>query len=226
MREWLLNYRDIYLRALLRGEGRGEMDNEGLCGRCTGATRGHAKLRCRDCHGGELLCVECCVTLHRANPLHVVEVKRMDHVVPGCVLNSPQEWTGVYFKKTSLKQLGLCVQFGHLPGETCRRPVSGSTEFVVLHDNGIHEVAVDFCRCEHRDVPWFLQLLHGGWYPATTDQPQTCATFACLELYRSLSVVAKTSAYDFYALLEKMTDETGVKPPGRYQVFLRMARQW
>ncbi|KAJ7219352.1 hypothetical protein GGX14DRAFT_356364 [Mycena pura] len=209
MRDWLLNYRDVYLRALLRGEGRGETNDEGLCGRCTGTTPGHASLRCRDCHGGELLCVECCVILHRANPLHVVE-----------------EWTGVYFRKTSLKQIGLRVQFGHMPGETCARPVAGSTEFVVLHDNGIHEVAVDFCRCKHRKIPWYLQLLHGGWYPATTDQPQTCATFACLDLYRSLSVVAKTSAYDFYALLEKMTDETGVKPPRRYQVFLRMARQW
>lgn len=81
MRDWLLNYRDVYLRALLRGEGRGETNDEGLCGRCTGTTPGHASLRCRDCHGGELLCVECCVILHRANPLHVVEVKRVDYVV-------------------------------------------------------------------------------------------------------------------------------------------------
>ncbi|KAJ7200869.1 hypothetical protein GGX14DRAFT_571878 [Mycena pura] len=174
MRDWLLNYRDVYLRALLLQEGRRDASDE--CERCVGPRRG-----------------------------------RVD---------------GRYFKKSSLKALGLRVQFGHPPGESCQRPTSGSDGFVVLHDNGIHEVAVDFCRCKNRDVPWFLQLLRGGWYPSTTDQPQTCATFACLALFRRLSLTAKTSAYDFYSILEDMTDSTGVKPPGRYQVLLRMARQW
>ncbi|KAJ7802387.1 hypothetical protein B0H13DRAFT_2244748 [Mycena leptocephala] len=36
----------------------------------------------------------------------------------------------------------------------------------------------------------------------------------------------KTTAYDFYAVLERLTDNTGVKPPNRYQIFLRMARQY
>ncbi|KAJ7609634.1 hypothetical protein FB45DRAFT_982382 [Roridomyces roridus] len=34
------------------------------------------------------------------------------------------------------------------------------------------------------------------------------------------------TAYDFYRVLERLTDNTGVEPPRRYQPFLRMARQW
>ncbi|KAJ6511744.1 hypothetical protein DFH09DRAFT_1251570 [Mycena vulgaris] len=34
------------------------------------------------------------------------------------------------------------------------------------------------------------------------------------------------TAYDFYATLEKLTDNTGIKPPNRYHAFLRMNREW
>ncbi|KAJ7627260.1 hypothetical protein FB45DRAFT_979679 [Roridomyces roridus] len=34
------------------------------------------------------------------------------------------------------------------------------------------------------------------------------------------------TAYDFYCILERLTDNTGVEPPDRYEPFLRMARQW
>ncbi|KAJ7081909.1 hypothetical protein C8R43DRAFT_1092812 [Mycena crocata] len=34
------------------------------------------------------------------------------------------------------------------------------------------------------------------------------------------------TAYDFYTVLERLTDNTGVKPSNRYQIFLRMARQY
>jgi hypothetical protein len=37
---------------------------------------------------------------------------------------------------------------------------------------------------------------------------------------------AKMTAYDYYTVLEHLTNNVRVKPPDRYQVFLRMARQW
>ncbi|KAJ7707216.1 hypothetical protein B0H14DRAFT_2646857 [Mycena olivaceomarginata] len=59
--------------------------------------------RCRDCMGGVLRCRECCVARHLSNPLHRVEA-----------------WDGICFRRTSLKALGLRVQFGHAPGEFVR----------------------------------------------------------------------------------------------------------
>ncbi|KAJ7216669.1 hypothetical protein GGX14DRAFT_359106 [Mycena pura] len=206
MQEWMEAQRDTYLRVFLWHEGRGEEESI-ACPRCEDRTR--ARLRCRDCVGGVVMCSTCCVELHRRNPLHVVE-----------------QWTGVYFQKTSLKAHGLRVQLGHAFGITCTRRFPAHEEFVVLHVNGVHNVAVDFCGCKQRHVAWNIQLLRTGWYPATMERPQTCATFACLDQYQALSLRAKISAYDYYSLLEYLTDGTSRKLPSRYQVFLRMSRQY
>jgi hypothetical protein len=100
-------------------------------------------------------------------------------------------------------------------------------DFVVLHDNGIHQVKVDFCGCEKGDrEEEYIQLLRAGWYPATDERPQTAATLLILDKFHLQTLQAKTTAYDFYTVLERLTDNTGVKPPDRYQIFLRMTRQY
>jgi hypothetical protein len=142
-------------------------------------------------------------------------------------LNFHQEWNGVFFVKRPLKDLGLRIQFGHPPRQRCDRPQPGYHEFVVLHDNGIHEVNVDFCGCDSRGrADHYIQLLRAGWYPATDERVQTAATFGVLDKFHILTLQAKTTAYDYYSVLERLTDNTGLKPPNRYQSFLRMIRQW
>ncbi|KAF7310254.1 CxC2 domain-containing protein [Mycena indigotica] len=206
MHQWTQQSRDIYLQAMLWREGRG---NEGtLCHQCQDATR-EALYRCRACYGGAILCQQCCVATHQANPLHDIE-----------------SWTGVYFVKTSLRDLGLRIQFGHRLGERCRSPRLGRADFVVIAGNGIHEVSVDFCGCEATSDPNYLQLLKAGWYPSTTDAPRTCATFSCLDTFHYLSLHGKTTAYDYYSALESLTDGTGIKPPNRYSIFMRISRQY
>jgi hypothetical protein len=121
----------------------------------------------------------------------------------------------------------LCVQLGHKPGERCFEAVPLHTNFVVLHTNGIHEVIVQACNCERRlwagapEEP----LLRAGWFPATDDKPQTCATFEVLDAFVTQTYQAKTTMYDYYSALKKLTDNTGIKPPYRYPAFLRMVRE-
>ncbi|KAJ7642666.1 hypothetical protein DFH06DRAFT_1137218 [Mycena polygramma] len=207
MDRFLRTLRDIYLVQLLRRDGWGAAPS--VCPRCKDATQTPAYW-CQECAGGLVLCKECCLDRHLDDPLHVI-----------------YEWTGVFFAKTSLKKLDQRIQFGHPPREKCLRPQAGHEDFVVLHDNGIHTVAVDFCACDspERAEP-HIQLLHAGWFPATDDLPRTAATMLVLDKFHLHSLQAKTTAYDFYAVLERLTDSTGVKPPDRYQVFLRMARQY
>ncbi len=57
---------------------------------------------------------------------------------------------------------------GHWPMRTlnhssmfCKNPIAGHQEFVVLHSNGIHKVAVDYCGCE-RQITFHRQLLRCG----------------------------------------------------------------
>ncbi|KAJ7610369.1 hypothetical protein FB45DRAFT_1037941 [Roridomyces roridus] len=218
MARWQQEHRDTYLDALFWRDGCGQADEEPCLG-CGDLTKA-AIFRCEDCVGGGMLCAECCVDAHRCLPLHKISV--------------PME-RFFFFERHTLKALGLRVQLGQHTNTRCSAPHAAHGAFVVLHDNGIHEVAVDFCGCERQAqagsrVPQVLhhhlQLLRHGWYPSTDMRPRTCATFTALDRFMLYSHQSKMTAYDFYRVLERLTDNTGVEPPRRYQPFLRMARQW
>lgn len=108
----------------------------------------------------------------------------------------------------------------------CGNPESSPLDFCILHTNGIHEVAVDYCGCE-RALPKHVQLLRRGYYPASQLVPRTCATFRLLSHLHLLSLTSKCSTYDFYRMLEKSTNNSGVNSPkSRYRALLRMSLQW
>ncbi|KAF8142326.1 hypothetical protein K438DRAFT_1635815, partial [Mycena galopus ATCC 62051] len=167
--------------------------------------------RCKSCYGDELLCSGCIVEAHTTNPLHRIE-----------------RWNGHWFEASSLKSQGLRVQLGHPPRERCSEPVSLHANFVVLHTNGIHEVAVDACDCEHRVWAGWPeeQLLRARWFPATDDRPRTCATTEVLDNFVTQTYQAKTTMYNYYSVLEKLSNNSGVKPPNRYHAFLHMVREY
>ncbi|KAF7307923.1 CxC2 domain-containing protein [Mycena kentingensis (nom. inval.)] len=206
MYEWSSGHRDEFLRVLLWHDGRKGMGGDG-CRRCMRSSAA-AEYRCPEC-GDELVCKACCCAMHQDHPLHWIE-----------------RWNGRFFDRVSLRSLGFRVQLGHRPREPCSVPTSSHTDFTILHRNGIHHVAVDFCACHLRQDPYHVQLLRYGWYPATPTNPRTAATFQCLATFHALSVKGKITAYDYYGTLEHLTDGSGLKPTDRYKPFLRMVRQW
>ena len=121
-------------------------------------------------------------------------------------------WNGLFFQRSTLKELGLRVQLGHAPGQYCPTREAASKDFVVIHTNGIHLVNVDYCRCHslsHR-----TQLLQVAWWPATPLDPQTCATMEVLRHFQILNLQGKLTGFSFYRALEYQTDNTGLnKPP-------------
>ena len=124
---------------------------------------------------------------------------------------SEQKWNDVYFEKVSLKSIGLRVQLGHI-NSSCILPVPGHQDFIVLHTNSLHYVAVDFCGCNEW-IPHRQQLLRCEWFPATVYQPQTCATFRLLELFHVITLTGKLSAHEFYKSLEHLTDNLDINIP-------------
>ncbi|KAJ6450007.1 hypothetical protein C8R47DRAFT_999048 [Mycena vitilis] len=199
--------RDIYLAQMLRRDGRGDVATD-VCPRCRIAE--NPSHRCRECTGDTLFCENCCVEKHIDNPLHIIEM-----------------WSGVCFQKRTLQEMHLRIQFGHPVGQACGRPHPGNSAFVVVHENGIQGVNVDFCGCDSPDrADHYIQLLRAGWWPATDDRPQTAATFAVLDSFHLHTLQAKTTVYDFYSVLERRTENTGIKPPNRYSAFLRMTREF
>ncbi|KAF7317925.1 CxC2 domain-containing protein [Mycena kentingensis (nom. inval.)] len=203
MNAWMPQ-RDAFLSALLWRDGRGS--HQDVCPTCKERP---AVARCRDCLVSRVTCTECCSAAHSGNPFHWVE-----------------EWNGAYFSRRSLRDFGMHVQLGHYDGSQCGRPRSARDDFVVIDRNGIQYVALDFCGCYHTTDATPIQLLKVGLYPATLESPRTCVTFGCLDLFQTLSLQGKTTAYDFYASLESLTNATGDKPPDRYRVFLRVVRQY
>ncbi|KAJ7635975.1 hypothetical protein DFH06DRAFT_1139060 [Mycena polygramma] len=114
---------------------------------------------------------------------------------------------------------------GHKPGEDCQLG-NALDAFVVIHDNGIHEVNVEFCGCS--DAPSEVQqLINVGWFPATPERPETAASFSVLRRFHTLNLSARVPAYDFYNALVLLRMEAGLKkPPYRLPQFMHMTREY
>ncbi|KAF7304440.1 CxC2 domain-containing protein [Mycena chlorophos] len=122
--------------------------------------------------------------------------------------------------------LGLRIQFGHPPGEACLSPHPANHDFTVIHTNGIHSVAVDFCACNLCKDAHHVQLLRRRWYPATSDQPRTCVTFVALDAAHAMSLASKATLFAWYEHLEWLTNGSGLKLTDRYKAVLRVLREY
>ncbi|KAJ6487574.1 hypothetical protein C8R45DRAFT_827541, partial [Mycena sanguinolenta] len=152
---------------LLRHDSTGDDGLSGavLCPRCEMVG---PEFCCRDCFGDVMYCQACIVEKHAENPLHRVE-----------------KWHSGQLVRMLLAFLGLHMQLGHRPHEHCSAPEWARAGFVTLHTNGMHEVVVDFYGCERSQEAGTpeIQLLRTGWFLATHERPQTCATVAVLERF-------------------------------------------
>ncbi|KAJ7225335.1 hypothetical protein GGX14DRAFT_556145 [Mycena pura] len=216
---WRLE-QDFFLDELLRRDGLGDYCHRPKCAFCTAiyGQPGSRIFRCKHC-GDYLQCETCVVSQHVRQPLHVL-----------------QEWNGKFWIEASLHAgrhgvngvvgLGLVYQLGH-HGFSCDNPGSRK-KMVVVDVKGIFTLDIHLCNCERgrrRNV--LSHLLANGWYPATTIDPETCATFELLELFRYLNVVGNVNVHDFIGTLERLTDPTQVgSTPDRYKAFMRMSRQY
>ncbi|KAF7967636.1 hypothetical protein HWV62_33617 [Athelia sp. TMB] len=205
LRTWLLQDREEFLLELLLRDGR--RGHGSRCGRCNLVD---GTLRCKDCHGGQILCKACLLINHQVQPLHRVET-----------------WNGTYFEKTTLKSMGLTMQLGHSVGQRCVHPKPAPGEgFTILDLSGIHDVALAFCACSTARSDT-IQLLRAGLYPATTQAPETAITINALEYFHMLTFESKTSVFEFHNTLARLTDNTGTEEvPDRYEELLRIIREW
>ncbi|KAF7978528.1 hypothetical protein HWV62_45709 [Athelia sp. TMB] len=122
------------------------------------------------------------------------------------------EWTGQFWRKRALQDLGLVVQLGH-PGTVCHHP-DNPLEFVVADSHGIHQVNTRYCACElSLTTNKRRQLLNAGWYPATVTNPHTCATIRVLDEFHLQNLKGGINVQSFVAALARQTDATKVSPP-------------
>ncbi|KAJ3565721.1 hypothetical protein NP233_g7455 [Leucocoprinus birnbaumii] len=182
-----------------------ERDVGKVCLSCT--TNDPAIYRCTECLSCAAMCKTCIIDRHVRLPLHRV-----------------QKWTGTHFTPTSLRDIGLILYIGH-QGKPC--PVSTYTkDMVIVHVNGIHHCAVQFCDCNDI-IPNYLQLFLARYFPATPHMPSTAFTFSALETFHQLSLCSKITAYDYFDTLKKLTNHAfPQRVDDRYKELMAIMRVW
>ncbi|KAI4517218.1 hypothetical protein K525DRAFT_211399 [Schizophyllum commune Loenen D] len=163
---------------------------------------------CLEC-GDFLECAGCCLKRHQCMPLHVI-----------------QSWTGIYWEKVSLANMGLIYQLGH-GGLPCVHPDPAVRTMVVV-DEILHTIRYRYCSCRGlRSLNSVRQLLRNQWFPATVTDPETCITFKALDTFRLASVHANVNVNNWLKALEERTDALKLsKVPDRRPAFHRCYRQY
>ncbi|KAK7050165.1 hypothetical protein R3P38DRAFT_3173239 [Favolaschia claudopus] len=186
----LKSQESVFLDCLLASHHNPDVLTPCACGR--GLAR---KVKCADCLHGVVLCPQCWVDAHRANPTHWA-----------LVWNTNER----YFERHDFcRVLGSAsVALGH-NGRRCPA-ADAAKSFTLVDTNGIHATAISFCRCKTGEgqgpKPEFEQLLCAGIFPATVKQPKTGYTLNLLEHYRELRNQSKISAYSFILVLQRLAD--------------------
>ncbi|KAL1658241.1 hypothetical protein GGF50DRAFT_67646 [Schizophyllum commune] len=163
---------------------------------------------CWEC-GDFLQCRDCCLKRHQTMPLHIVQV-----------------WTGQYWRKVSLANMGLVYQIGH-GGLPCVHPDPVVRNMVIV-DEVIHTVRVRYCSCRGlSSLNPVRQLLRNRWYPVTVTDPETCVTFRALDVFRLAVVHANVNVNNWLKAIEERTDALKLsKVPDRRAGFHRAFRQY
>lgn len=105
--------------------------------------------------------------------------------------------------------MGLRIQLGHCVGDWCPNQRSAHRDFVLIAENGLHLIHVDFCGCRDAPEP-YEQLLDYGWWPTSSREPQSAVKMSCLRLAHILNLQGKLPPTDFYLGLEQLDNGHGL----------------
>lgn len=187
-------------------------------------------IRCVDCFARPPACAECNAESHVHLPFHRL-----------------QQWTGRYFRRWSLARCSLdnrtfAMWLGHdgAPCPSLPKDTPGRA-FTIIDTNGIHNFRIVYCRCPHAPSEPH-QLISASLYPSTWDSPKTAFTFRVMKHYHLDSLQSRKPAYDYWAVLRRLTDNTRSKGLSvrylvlsltwlmigqvRYEELLRVSREW
>jgi hypothetical protein len=97
---------------------------------------------------------------------------------------------------------------------------------LIVDSTGLLSLPVVWCSCRNAD-PADELLLDLDLLPASYGSIKTAFTFHCLDDYRLSNLECKTSAYQYYQKLRRLTNPAFPHAvPNRYNEFRRATRQW
>jgi len=160
---------------------------------CSCGSHEGGRYKCSDCFFTGLLCLDCCLADHARHPFH--RIKR---------------WTGTYFARTTLAELGYVLYLGH-GGSRC--PSMGEARggdwngtLVVVDIGHIHTHNVAWCTCTDAPSKW-TQLIEMQLYPGSVQYPRTAFTFRLLDYYQLDATECNTTPQSFCTKLRRSTNK-------------------
>ena len=210
--DWL-PARDLYISEILDQE---QAPVNMLCPKCQS---NQGLLRCEDCFAKDVLCHNCCLTIHQNMPFHSI-----------------RKWTGRFFQVTSLDEEGFTLYLGHSGAPCPEAPLETNTQesqasgivdegdigegissgagwagkkkcLAVVDVSGVHQLHIGWCQC--KGAPGAdIQLLRSRLFPASISKPSTVFTFRVLNYFHIDSVECKTSASSFFSKLRRLTNNS------------------
>ena len=100
-------------------------------------------------------------------------------------------------------------------------------KFVTIVDStGIHHLPIIYCHCPE-SPPHDEQALGAKLFPASFTNISTVFTFSVLEHFRLENLECKTTPYQFYQKLRRLTNSSFPQSvPNRYAELRRLSREW
>lgn len=102
----------------------------------------------------------------------------------------------------------------------------GNLFVTFVETNGVHHLPIHYCICGSAR-PNDEQLLAAKLFPSTFSTIKTVFTFNVLDDFRMTNLSCKSSCYQYYLKLWRLTSPAFPKSvPDRYHELLRVSRQW
>ncbi|KAF9552460.1 hypothetical protein CPC08DRAFT_646853, partial [Agrocybe pediades] len=210
-----------------------------VCASCSDGA--HATWRCQDCPMGTVKCRCCMRCSHQENPFHRIQRWVGSHFRPA------ELWeVGVYILVPHHLNHHICntlkMQKQYLEaremvrddieqehgarGNQPRSDMFHNSYVRVVHTNGLHNLALVFCLCHGEDqLP--IDLMASRIVPASFEQVKTVFTAQVLDHARLCNLELKSSTYQYYSLLKRLTSPMApLDVVNLYNVFRRMLRLW
>jgi hypothetical protein len=172
------------------------LQNPAEAKRCS-CGRGLRTVQCWDCFQYETSCPDCFIEHHYSNPFHWAQV-----------------WDAAqrFFVQTDYSDVldskgnTATIQLRHA-GERQACPANKTViNFDIVHTNGIHSTKLCTCRCPGAPNK-IVQLMDSQLFPATTSDPRTAFTFACLREFQMYNLQLKCTAFDYIHSLRRFTND-------------------
>ena len=96
----------------------------------------------------------------------------------------------------------------------------------VVHSNGIHCMSLVYCSC-HNNNEIFTDLIHAGMVPTSMSKIRTLFTTIVLDRFQTCNLEMKSSAYQFYQMLRRITNPMNpFQEANLYHELRRLSRLW